>query len=134
MNAELDIWDDMPEEQKRYLRNYGWNFSKKACKCAVEKMKSKGRKVDFVEKDRIMETMKKHGIGLDYDNGYNAVYAYHMTFSDCWGESIEDELHLCKHVKCLIDDEDNKGGNLFRKWYSDCVANGIVVNWDDIID
>lgn len=131
----IDIYDTMPNAQRRYLRNYGWNFTRKACKTAVEGMKKKdGSKVQFLEKEAVMELLRKQGVTLEHDNGYNGTYAYHMALADFYGKSLEDDKHLCVHVKCIIDDPDNEGGNMMRKWYADCVNKGIVVDWDELTD
>ena len=56
-----------------------------------------------------------------------------MVKADFWKSSIEDEAHLAKMVKDIIDDADNEGGNLFRRWLADADANGFVIDWDEII-
>lgn len=131
---ELDIFDRLPEDQLAYLKHYGWNFSKKACQFAVNKMyKVDGSSIQFQDQETINNMLKRYNITLEHDNGYNAVYVYHMCLADFYGKSITDEPHLAHHIKCIIDDVDNPGGNVFRKWYADCVAKSIVVNWEDLI-
>lgn len=132
---ELDIFDTMTESQKKYLSNYGWNFSKKACLMAIQGMKKEnGSMLNIESKEAIYDVFKRNGVEILNDNGYNAVYAYYMSYADYYGISITDEKHLCLHVKCIIDDIDNKGGNVFRKWYCDCIKNGIAIEWSDLIE
>lgn len=131
---ELDIFDTFPEAQLRYLKCYGWNFSKKACMEAVSQMyKQDGSPIQFQNKETIIDMLKRYNITLEHDNGYNAVYVYHMCLADFYGKGITDEVHLAHHIKCIIDDVDNPGGNVFRKWYCDCIKKGCVVEWDDML-
>lgn len=136
MAQSLDIYEEiiMPIEMRSYLRNYGWNFSKKACEFAVSLMRGRNKeKIEFKDKEKVYETLKKYGITLEHDNGYNATYAYHMGASDYLKSSIPDEQRLAMYVKDVVDDPDNKGGNVFRKWLADCDAKGVAVVWDDIL-
>lgn len=131
--TELDLYDDMPREMRAYLRQYGWNFNKRACDFAVELMRTSKGKIERKSKEDVKKMLAKNGVELKNDNGYNSTYVYHMALADFWGSSIEDEAHLCKFVKDVIDDEDNKGGNVMRKWYADMTARGIAVDWGDLL-
>lgn len=129
----------MPPEQRSYLANYGWSFNKKACECAVKAMKRKNpatdkeEPVEMKKKEEVEEFLTKHNIKLEHNKGYDFVYAYHMGYADYFKKSIPDEAHLAQYVKDVIDDTDNPGGNVFRKWYVDCVAKGEPVEWSDIL-
>lgn len=139
MNIPLDMYEIMPREQRSYLANYGWSFNKKACECAIKGMKrnnpatGKSEPVEMKKKDEIEDLLTKHGIKLEHNRGYDFVYVYHMGYADYFKSSIQDEAHLAQYVKDVIDDVDNPGGNVFRKWYVDCVAKGIPVEWEDLI-
>lgn len=140
MATPLDIFAiDMPKEMRSYLRNYGYNFNKKACDFAVKRMKrlnpATGKKepIEPMTKDAVEELLKKHSIKLDHNEGHNFVYAANMIKADFWKSSIEDEAHLAKMIKDIIDDSDNPGGNLFRKWLADSDAIGFVIDWDEIL-
>ena len=37
----LDMYDDIPDEMRRYLKHYGWHFNKKACDFAVGLIRKK---------------------------------------------------------------------------------------------
>lgn len=84
-------------------------------------------------KDEVTEVLKKYGVVLENNSGYDFVYVFHMALADFMGSSINDEAHLALFVKDVIDDPDNEGGNVFRKWYCDMVAKGLSVDWDDIL-
>lgn len=47
--------------------------------------------------------------------------------------SIEDEAHMAKMVKDIIDDADCPGGCIFRKWLSECDETGTLIDWDEIL-
>lgn len=125
---------DSPLSLNDYLDKYGWNFSKKACMEAVSKMyKQNGDHIVFKTKAEVDDILQHHNIQLEHDHCYNAVYVYHMCLADFYGKSITTEEQLCKHIKCIIDDVDNPGGNVFRKWYADCESKGLILDWDDLI-
>ena len=44
-----------------------------------------------------------------------------------------DEKSLAKFVKDYVDDEDQKDGFIFNRFYADCAHNGVGIPWDDIL-
>ncbi len=140
MGTPLDIFAiDMPREMRSYLRSYGYNFNKKACEFAVKHMKrlnpatGKTEPVDYMNKEVVEELLKKQGIKLEYNEGHNFVYAANMIKADYWKSSVEDEAHMTKMIKDIIDDPDMPGGNLFRRWLADADASGMLIDWDEIL-
>lgn len=140
MGIALDTYElELPLEMRSYLRAYGYNFNKKACEYAVKRMRrinpATGKKepVEYLTKDAVEEMLKKHSIKLDHNEGHNFVYAANMIKADYWKSSIEDEAHMVKMIKDIIDDPDMPGGNLFRKWLVDCDAKGVGVDWSEIL-
>ena len=137
----LDMYDVemMPPAMKAYLRNYGYSFSKRACDFAVSLMErankatGKMEKIEAYTKERAEELMAKYGIKLENNIGYNFVYVINMSIADYWKESIDDEQHLAKHIKAIIDDEDDNPENLFRMWIAKMDGNGIPIPWADIM-
>lgn len=129
----------MPAAMKAYLRNHGYSFSKKACEFAVSlmvrenKTTGKTEKIEPYTKDKTEELLTKYGVTLKNNIGYNFVYIANKTFADCWKESIEDEPHLAKHVKCIIDDVDDNPENILRMWIAKMDGNGIPIPWEDIM-
>lgn len=137
----LDIYDDYrPKAMDAYLRFNGWNFSKKAYEYAVKGMfkrntnTGKREKVEVPSKEKIDEIFKRYNINLEHNKGYNYMYAFAMGYADYYKSSITDEQHLAMYVKDVIDDPDNEGGNVFRKFYADCVAKGEPLEWEDLLD
>lgn len=47
--------------------------------------------------------------------------------------SITDERHFALYIKDTIDDEDAGDGTTMRRWYATMVANGTMVDWEDVI-
>lgn len=137
----LDMYDVemMPPAMKAYLRNYGYSFSKKACEWAIglmereNKATGKKEKIEPLSKEKAEEMMTKHGVKLENNIGYNFVYVLNMSMADYWKESIDDEQHLVKHVKAIIDDVDDNPENLFRMWIAKMDGNGIPIPWEDIM-
>ena len=129
----------MPPTMKAYLRNYGYSFSKKASEFACSLMErenkatGKNEKIEPYSKEKVEEMLTKYGIKLENNIGYNFVYVANMTLANFWKESIEDEQHLAKHVKCLIDDVDDNPENIFRMWIAKMDGNGIPIPWEEIM-
>lgn len=135
----LDIYDDFPMEMKAYLRNNGWNFNKKACEYAVKlmkKMNSSTKKLEPIEtytKEQVDEMLKKYGVTLENNVGYNYVFVANMGKADFFKSSIPDEAHLALFIQDYIDDPDAGDGIVFRRWYATMVGNGELVDWSEIL-
>ena len=140
INLDLFDFSEYPKEMRMYLKNYGFHFNKKACKEAVKGLYKKntatGKKepvTDTKDKDEIETMLTKHNIKLENNVLYDVVWAYHMIVSDLWKEAIDDEVHLAKAVKCVIDDADQPDGYLFNRWISDRMFAGHPIEWADLV-
>lgn len=136
----LDIYDDYrPKAMTAYLSTYGWNFNKKAYEEAVKGMRKfnpatgKKESIEMPTKEKVDEILKRHGVVLENNKGYNYLYAFAMGLSDYYKSSIPDEQHLALYVKDVIDDPDNEGGNLLRHYFTDCVSKGEPIEWEDFL-
>lgn len=124
----------IPEEQRAYLMNYGKNFNEKMCRFAVSMMRDrKGNKVEMVKKDDLEKKLKENKIEIENDVMYNGVYVYAMCMADFMGSSIEDEKHALLYVKDYIDDTDAADGQVFNRFFADCVNAGIPIDWAEMI-
>jgi len=139
MRKSLDTYDVLPDEMRGYLTHYGFHFSKKACEYAVSLMRrrdpSTGRKtkVELVPRERVKEMLKTNGVELEDGGVYDFVYVYHMGKADLWGSSIEDELHLARYVKDVIEDVDGGDEAVFRGWLAKMVGSGRPVDWEEMV-
>ena len=128
-----------PSGMKEYISQYGWHFSKKMCEWAVSKMKTKDestgkqKKLDALKKDEVEELLKKYGIKLEKDAGYDCVYAANMGKADYYKSSIADESHLALFIKDYIDDPDGYDGLPFTRFYADCIGSGTPIIWEDMM-
>ena len=133
----LDMYDKLPSGMKEYLSAYGWHFSKKMCEWAVGNMKveknGKKEKLEAMKKDEVEELLKKFGVKLENDKGYDCVYVANMAKNDFYKSSIQDEAHLALFIKDYIDDVDSYPGMPFTRFYADCIGSGTPINWDDVI-
>lgn len=124
----------MPEDIAAYLRKNGWSFSKKMCDFAVARMKDRnGKKVDPLTKEQIDKMLSTHGVTLEKDNGYDAVYVANMARADYWGSSISDEQHLVLFVKDYIDDKDGYPSKAFTRYFADVIGSGTNIPWEDVM-
>lgn len=127
-----------PPAMKAYLRNYGFNFSKKACEYAVSLMKiselAPARQVPITpwDKERVEECFKKNGVNLNGGLNYNHVYLFNMAIAD-YPKALPDEKARCLFVKESAEDVDSNPDNIFRKWIICMDGNGIPIYWEDLL-
>lgn len=122
---------------RKYLSAYGWHFSKKMCEWAVGNMKveknGKKEKLEAMKKDEVEELLKKFGVKLEHDKGYDCVYVANMAKNDFYKSSIADEAHLALFIKDYIDDVDAYPGMPFTRFYADCIGKGVPIIWEDCL-
>ena len=132
MDRSFYIYDRIPEDMKAYLSNNGFNFSKRMCEWAVSKMKPRSGKLAQMGKEEVDALLKKYGVTLEQDNGYNSVYVANMCRADYFGSSIPNDQYLALFIKDFIDDPDGSEEKAFRHFFADCMGKGIVINWSDL--
>ena len=137
----LDLYDYelTPPAMKAYLRNYGFNFSKKACEFAVSLMKkrdpvnpAKQVPITAISKEDVEECFKKNAITLDGNVTYNHVYLFNMAIAD-HSKSLSDDRARCMFVKEVAEDVDSNPDNIFRKWIICMDGNGVPIFWEDLL-
>lgn len=133
-NTSFDVYDNIPEEMRTYLQNYGFNFSEKMCDWAISMMKTKEGKITPITKDQVTAMLKKYNITLEKDNGYNCVYVANMAKADYFGKSIPNEQYLAAFIRDYIDDLDYPTTEkAFRHFFADMMGMGKVINWKDML-
>ena len=138
-NVPLDIYDDMPIGMKRYITNYGFHFNKKAYEYAVKFMKKRNPKTNIDEviepytKKYIDNLIQQYNITIKNKIMYDYIFAATMCKADYLGSSIEDEYHLILYVKDTVDDVDADTSTTFRRWMQTMIANGIPIDWYEIV-
>ena len=139
MGQRLDAYDRFPSGMMEYISQYGWHFSKMMCEWAVSKMKTKDestgkqKKLDALKKDEVEELLKKYGIKLEKDAGYDCVPAANTGKADYYKSSIADDSHLALFNKDYIDDPDGYDGLPFTRFYADCIGSGTPIIWEDMM-
>lgn len=135
----LDTFDDIPREMRTYLQHHGWHFGKNACEYAVSLIRKRNptsgklEKIEPYTKEDVETMMKKYGVTLDTNKDYDFVYVANMGKADYLKSSIPDEQHLALYIKDVIDDPDAGDGTVMRRWYATMVANGIGVEWSEML-
>ena len=127
MRAALDMYDDMPKY------NYGWHFNKALCSYAVSLMRKGGKALEPVSKEYIDKVLATNNVKLQNNIGYDYIFVGNMCKADYYGSSISDEKHFALYIKDTIDDEDAGDGTTMRRWYATMVANGMMVDWEDVL-
>lgn len=134
--ASFDLYDNIPEDMRKYLQFNGFNFSDKMAEFAISKMKDKdGNPYTPVPREKVKELLARYGVTLELDNGANSWYVCNMLKSDNWGSSISDEQHLALAVKDYVDDKDAGVGTEkpFRHFFSIYSGNGTVIPWREMM-
>ena len=130
----LDYYDIKPAGMCAYLSHHGYHFSKLMYEWAVSMMRdASGNKLKAVDRDKVEETLRAHGVIIDNDYGYDAAYVWMMGTADYLGSSIVDEPHLALFVKDYLDDRDGSPSRAFDEFYAKTVALGIPIVWEDVI-
>ena len=137
MRTDLTQYDIKPQAMINYLRYYGPHFNAKLLKFATSMMYKKTGTVEVpvqpYTKEQVDEILKSNNITLKNNQLYDHVYVACMCKADFLGSSIEDQTHLAKYVKDVIDDDDAYDGIVFNRWYADMCRKGIVINWEEMI-
>lgn len=135
--TDLTQYDIKPEEMVNYLRYYGPHFNKKLLEYAVSHMTKKigdsKQKIVPFTKERIDQLLDAYKIHLENNTLYDYMYVANMCKADLYGSSIEDDLHLIKYIKDVIDDDDAYDGIVFNRWYADMCKKGVVIDWEEMI-
>lgn len=92
-----------------------------------------GKSLEPVSKEYIDKVLTQNNIKLENNVGYDYVFVGNMCKADYYGSSITDERHFALYIKDTIDDEDAGDGTTMRRWYATMVANGTMVDWEDVI-
>jgi len=133
------MYDDIPEDMRRYLKHNGWHFNKKACDYAINIMRKKnsstGRmeKVEKLTKEQVDTTLAKYGIVLENIFDYDYVYLANKLKAVMFKSGIADEQHLAMAVKDALEDSEQGDGEIMRKWDAEMTARGILIEWDEIV-
>lgn len=116
--------------KEMYLAEMGWHFNKKACDYAVQFLKGKDKKpIKPIGKEDVDEMLKKYGVVLEKNKGWDYVYTANMAKSDMDGSSLSDEKHLAMYVKDVIDDPDAADGEVMACWYVKMLRRRIPIDW-----
>lgn len=115
------------------FKELSWHFNKALCSYAISFMKKGGKSLEPVSKEYIDKVLTQNNIKLENNVGYDYVFVGNMCKADYYGSSITDERHFALYIKDTIDDEDAGDGTTMRRWYATMVANGTMVDWEDVI-
>lgn len=133
------MYDEIPEEMRKYLSINGWHFNKKACDYAVSLMRKKNpttgkaERIEPIGKALVDAMLAKYGISLENNVGYDYVYVANMAKADLMKSSITDEQHLALYVRDVIDDIDAGDGEVMREWDAKMTSRGMPIEWSDLL-
>lgn len=131
---EIKTAQKSPSGFDEYMATYGGHFSKNMCEWAVGMMKGKDKKrIEPWSKEQVDNMLKRYGITLENDKGYDKVYAANMCKADFFEKSVPDESHVAMYVKDLLDDPDGYDELVFNRFMMDCIGKGVPVIWEDML-
>lgn len=121
-----------PDKEIYLAENGGWHFNKSACDYAIQTLRGADNKpIKPISKDDVDEMLKKHGVKLERNKGWDYVYAANLGKSDMGGagSAPTDEKSLAQYVKRTIDDPDGADGEVMACWYTKMLFRRIPVDW-----
>lgn len=131
-----------PDGFADYMATYGEHFSKKMCEWAVGMMKveKENDKGELVEerlepwsKEDVEDLLKRNGVELYNDKGYDKVYVANMCKADYLGKSVPSDADAAEFVKDTLDDPDGYDGKVFNRFMMDCMGKDIPIMWEDML-
>lgn len=118
----------------KYLKTHGRHFTKELCDFAVSMMEDDKGSITPITKEELDDKLRATGIKLQYNELYDYVYVANMCKADFLGEAVpNDDVHLCKYVKGVIDDPDGYDGQVFDRWISDMEGMRFPIEWSEFI-
>lgn len=136
---DFTLKDKRPYYMDVYLKHHGPHFNKQLLDFAISKM----RKLDINRRDIIIKPFSRDEVEkILLDNNVTIrtkdilndhVYVANSAKFDLIGSSIEDDLHLARYIKNVIDDSDGYDGMVFSHWYVDMCKKGIPIDWEQMI-
>lgn len=117
---------------EEYLETYGWHFSKNMYTWAMQVLKKSvidTKPIEFLPKEKIDELLKK--VHIKNISAYDVYYLVHYCKAIHGKSAIEDEVHLLKYLKDILDG--NYEEQVFTHFYADCIARGIPIIWEDML-
>lgn len=124
---------NIPAKQIYLGENGGWHFNKKACDYAVQNLRGMDNKpIKPMSKEEVDEMLKKQGVKLEKNKGWDYVYAANLGKSDMGSGpgTLPDEKSLAQYVKRTIDDPDAADGEVMGCWYTKMIFRHIPVDWE----
>jgi hypothetical protein len=132
---DMTQFDRKPEGMVNYLQYNGPHFNEKLCNFAISKMSKtvNGQQVPITPftKKEIDTILENYGIKLKNNALRDYVYVANMCKADFMGSSIEDNLHVARYIKDVIDDDDAYDGIVFNRWLADMARKGEPIDWDE---
>lgn len=135
----LDMYDDIPDEMRRYLKYNQWHFNKKACDFAIGLLRKKNpvtgkrEKIEKLSKEQVDQLLMKFAVQIENTYDYDYVYLAHLLKTILFKSSVADEQHLAMAVKDVLDYSEQGDGEIMRKWDAEMTARGIPIPWDDLV-
>lgn len=124
---------------QEYLELYGWHFSKKMYQWAISLLKKinpvtgKQDAVDLYTKESLDEALKKNNLVIKNCNAYDYCFVANKIKVIAYKSSIDDEIHLLKHVRDEVDNPNSYPEQPFTQFYADCIGKGVPIIWEDMI-
>ena len=132
--ARLDYYDVRPAGLDAYLSYYGYHFSPKMARWAVDRMVPRnGGWMKMMDKEAVEKLLTAHEIDYRMAKGHDLVYIANMIVADRWRSSVKDEDQLALAIKDEMDDPDGYDGMAFSRFLADCNAKGVPIVWEDMI-
>lgn len=118
------MFDEFPKDMLKYLQNYGFHFNRKALEYALSHLKIKP--AEQITKQQLDNILSKSNTQLEEGILYDGVYVANI-FKLLHSSNLDDVV-LASIVKKYLS-----LGNVFCKWYSSLIHEGIPIDWEELL-
>lgn len=119
----MDAYDIHPRGMDAYLSAYGWHFSK-----SMAEFGAKTFGIGTIHTKEAFDKVSLRNSHIASAKGYDAHYLL-SKFRKVYPERSEGEIAYL--VDTYLDNEYDTSA--FTRFFADCQANGIPINWEDLI-
>jgi len=136
----LDLYELRPKSQIAYLSENGWHFNQPACEYAISLMRKKNagtgklERLTMMKKEEVEELLKKYGIVLENNVGFDHVYVANKARYSYYKSSLQDEKCLALYIKNEVDNIMSSDGTIMREWVAKMKGNGMPIPWKQLVE
>lgn len=121
------------EERAIYEDSWHGQFSKKLAEFGISRMKDKnGERIEKKPLEKVMATLKEHGVELPEKYKYTAWYLYHKTLADN-PHSLHKDEQRAYYVYETVCDPDGCDGDVLDSFVAKMCNAREPIDWEEML-